>query len=109
VAAQGPTSADHVLGAQPFDDDYALALGVSFRFAVQNVIALPADFTMELGHAHSGVLPVLGAFLLARKRSLRTLQTLLSIFKVLRVWNNSAVGIGKQIRHTPVNADGWFP
>lgn len=99
-------NADHVLDAQRFENDDALALGVPLRLAVQDVVALATDFTVDAVQTRDRSRSILRSFLSTGDGSLRATEAFLGVAQVARVLDDAPIRVGQQVDTAAINSDG---
>lgn len=99
------TNADHVLNAQRFENDNAVAIGVALRFAVQNMIALAAYLSVSTIQTRDGSRSILRSFLPTRNNALCTRKMSLRLSQMARVFDDTTIGIGEQVDASAIDSD----
>ena len=101
-------ASDHVLDAEPFDHDSAVALGVACRLDVENVVALSPNLPMQLGDSEVGLCSFSTPLPFPGSASLGPSQTLRCRLVVFRIDDEPAVAVRQQVVNSTVNGDDGF-
>jgi hypothetical protein len=95
----------HASDVELFDDHCAVAISVGGRQLVQNVGTLAPHLAVEAHDANLGLLSVFRSFLTAGDGPLGSGETRERSVENCRIWNETAVGIGKQIGNATIYGD----
>lgn len=105
AASESSANTDHVFCAQCFNDDRAVALGVGRRNAVQNMIALTADFSAEAHDTRLRFLSIARSFLATTDDTLRASESMHGVFVEARVFEDATVAVYDDVDDATIKRD----